>query len=85
MHVVVLTAMWCHSCLFMKKTLRAFEANHPEWSFEFLDIDLDEKAKQYPLGKVLPIVLFHKEGHEVLRLVGEKTLNQLESEAHHAI
>lgn len=84
MHVVILTAVWCHSCLFMKKTFKAFAANHPEWTFEFLDIDLDENAKQYNLGKVLPIVLFHKEGQEVLRLTGEKSLEQLESETRHA-
>lgn len=85
MKVVVITALWCHSCLFMKKTLKAFEANHPEWTFEALDIDLDEAEEKYTVGKVLPVLIFFKDNQEVFRIKGEKTLAELESEVTHAL
>lgn len=82
--VIVLTAVWCHACLFMKKTLKAFEANHPELSFTFLDIDLDDEAEQYSIGKTLPVLIFMEDNQEVHRSVGEKNLSELESECSHA-
>ena len=85
MKVVVITALWCHSCLFMKKTLKAFEANRPEWTFEALDIDLDEAESKYTVGKVLPVLIFLKDTQEVFRMTGEKTLAELESEVAHAL
>jgi len=84
MKVVVLTAVWCHACLFMKKTFKTFEQNHPEWSFQFLDVDLDAEAECYSLGKVLPVLIFLKDGQEVHRIQGEKTLDDLERESNHA-
>jgi thiol-disulfide isomerase/thioredoxin len=84
MKVIVVTAVWCHACLFMKKVLKAFVANHPEWTFTFLDLDLDEAEEKYNVGQVLPVLIFMQDDQEVFRIKGEKTLAELESESSHA-
>lgn len=78
MSVIIISALWCNACLFMKKTFKAFQSAHPELEFKFYDLDMDDEIQQYQVNKVLPLIIFEKEGKEVLRIEGEANLAQLE-------
>ncbi len=78
MSVIIISALWCNACLFMKKTFKAFASAHPEYEFKFYDLDLDDEVENYSVQKVLPIIIFERDGQELLRIEGECTLAQLE-------
>lgn len=78
MSVIIISALWCNSCLYMRKILKAFEANHLELTFIHYDLDLDEEVEAYNVKKVLPVIIFEKDKKELLRLEGECDLAQLE-------
>lgn len=78
MKIVIISAAWCNACLFMKKTYKQFQTNHPEMPFEMLDLDLDDEVSNYRIDSVLPIVLFLVDNKEIGRIEGECDLKQLE-------
>ncbi len=78
MSVIIISALWCNACLYMKKTFKAFASAHPELTIIHYDLDLDDEAENYNVQKVLPVIIFENDGKEVLRLEGECDLAQLE-------
>ena len=69
--VIVISALWCPSCLLLKKELKKI---HEEYNLNFktLDYDLDEdEVKKYNVGDKLPVIVDDK------RLVGEKSLDEI--------
>lgn len=73
MKIVRFTAMWCSSCLVMKKRWKNVFSNYP--SIEIIDLDYDddiEECKAYQVGSVLPVVIiFDDHGNELKRMIGE--------------
>ena len=47
MSVIIISALWCNACLYMKKTFKAFQEAHPEIEFKFLDLDMDDEVENY--------------------------------------
>lgn len=80
MKVVVITALWCPSCLMMRKRIDAVKASHPEIVFEELDFDFDEdQVKPYNVGNKLPVFIrFNDQNEELSRFKGERTIEALE-------
>jgi len=77
--VIRFTAVWCPACLLMKSRWRVFFRNRPD--FETIDYDYDDDqdaVRQYGIGNVLPVLLVLDGTREILRLVGEKTMKELE-------
>jgi len=75
MKIIRVTAIWCPSCLVMRKKWKQLEELCPD--LEWLDYDYDEDeeiVKKYEVGTTLP-VLIKAESEE--RLIGEKNLKQL--------
>lgn len=77
MKVIKITALWCSGCLIMNKTwnevlkLRDIET-------ESLDYDMDEEeVAKYNPGKILPVFIFIKDNHEVKRITGEKSKEEM--------
>ena len=75
--VIVISALWCPSCLILKKHLKRLkEENNLE--IKYLDYDFDEEeVKKYNVGDVLPVMIITKEGKEVNRLIGEKEYEEI--------
>ena len=72
MQVIRITALWCPSCLIMKKIWKTYESA----SIEFIDYDYDlneEQVQPYNPGKILPVLIKIVNGKEIDRLIGEKT------------
>ncbi len=79
MTVLRFTAVWCPSCLIMKSRWRVFFQLRPR--YEQVDVDYDDDrdaVKQYGIGDVLPVLIVVDGTREVLRLVGEKTMKEME-------
>jgi thioredoxin 1 len=80
MKIVRITAMWCMSCLAMKKTWKKVFSQYPEIEIVDLDYDFNEdEVKQYNVGKTLPELIVYKNGQEIIRIIGEKSKKELEA------
>ncbi len=78
MKIRLVTAIWCTSCLIMRPRYQKLLQEHPEWEFEELDFDSDQGVISHlNLGKILPVAILEKDHKEVLRIIGEKSLNEL--------
>lgn len=72
--IIVISAVWCPSCLLLKKELKKL---HEEYNYDFklLDYDLDEEeVSKYNIGDKLPVVIYGDK-----RLIGEKSYDELVS------
>ena len=70
--IIVISAVWCPSCLILKKTLKKIKEEY-HLSFKIYDYDLDEDiVNEYNVGDKLPVMIY-----EDKRLVGEKTYDEI--------
>lgn len=72
--VIVISALWCPSCLLLKKELKKLKEEY-NLDFIMLDYDLDEdKVKEYNVGNILPVIIYNDK-----RLIGEKSYEEIVS------
>ncbi len=77
MKVIKISAVWCGSCIKMKKIWNEIE-NEYNLEVENLDLDFDEdEVKKYNVGDILPVSIFLVNNKEVERLIGEKTKEEI--------
>lgn len=77
MKVVKINAVWCSGCLVMNKIWKNI-LKFKDIETINLDYDMDEdEVKKYNVGDVLPVFIFYKDDEEVIRVVGEKSEEQL--------
>ena len=70
--VIVISAVWCPSCLLLKKELKKICEEY-NLSFKMLDYDLDEEeVSEYNVGDKLPVMIY-----EDKRLIGEKSYEEI--------
>ena len=70
--LIIVSAIWCPSCLVLKKHLKKIEQLH-ELKYKVLDYDLDEEeVLQLNVGDKLPVIIYGNK-----RLVGEKSYDEL--------
>ena len=70
--IVVISAVWCPSCLIIKKELKKL---HEEYHLEYqmYDYDFDEEiVKEYNVGDKLPVIIYDDK-----RLIGEKSYDEI--------
>ena len=70
--IIVISALWCPSCLILKKSLKKI---HDEYhiDYQILDYDLDEdKVKEYHIGDKLPVIIYNNK-----RLIGEESYDEI--------
>lgn len=78
MKIVKISALWCPACLITNKALDKLINENNDIELINLDYDFDEdEVKKYNIGTVLPVLIFERDGTEVLRLVGEKNYNEI--------
>ena len=77
MKVVKINAVWCSGCLIMNKRWNNILKSKTIETIN-LDYDMDEEeVKKYNVGDILPVFIFYKEDNEVVRVVGEKSEEEL--------
>ena len=77
MKLIVISAVWCPSCLILNKQIKNIKEEF-DIEIEKLDYDLDEdKIEMYNIGKTLPVLILEKNNKEIRRLTGEKSYNEI--------
>lgn len=77
MKVVKINAVWCSGCLVMNKIWKKI-LNKYDIETINLDIDIDEdEVKKYNVGDVLPVLIFYKDDKEIIRIIGEKSEEEI--------
>ena len=70
--IVVVSAVWCPSCLLLKKHLKRLTSEY-NVEIELLDYDLDEdQVKELNVGDKLPVMICNSS-----RLIGEKNYDEI--------
>lgn len=73
MEIIIITAIWCPSCLMMKPRYKKIFNNYENINIVFLDYDMDsDMVKEYYVDKILPVCIIKKNDIEVYRIIGEK-------------
>ena len=70
MEIVIISAVWCPSCLSMKKVYKEVESKFQDISFKKLDYDFDD-ISEYNVSNILPVLIIKKNGNELKRIIGE--------------
>lgn len=77
MKVIKINALWCSGCLVMNKTWKNILKSKTIETIN-LDYDIDEdEVKKYNVGDILPVLIFYEDDTEVMRVVGEKSEEEL--------
>ena len=72
--LIIVSAMWCPSCLILKKYLKKVDENY-NLNYDLLDYDLDEDmVKPLNVGDKLPVMIYNDK-----RLIGEKSYDEIVS------
>ena len=77
MKLIKFSALWCPSCLIMNGRVNKIV---DEYNLEYIeyDYDIDEsKVEEYKVGDILPVIIIENNGKEVIRIIGEKSENEL--------
>ena len=78
--LVRISAVWCPACLIMRPRMQEIEKKFPNFEHIEYDYDLDEEIiSKYNVGEVLPVFILLDGEKEVTRLVGEKTVAEIEN------
>jgi|GEM_PF-211768 len=79
MKIILVTAIWCPSCLIMRPRYAAIIKKIPSAIFTEMDYDTDAASiEAFHIGKILPVAIGQMDGREVFRLIGEKSMKELE-------
>ena len=76
MKIIMITAIWCSSCIIMKSRFNEVKKDK-DIEVISLDYDLDDIEK-YNVGEILPIFIKEKDGKEIDRLIGEHSKEEIE-------
>ena len=78
MRIVLISAIWCGSCIIMKNKWNELEK---EYNLNIIryDYDMDEdEIKKYDVGVILPVsILLDDKNNEIYRVIGEKNKDDL--------
>ena len=71
MEVIIVSAVWCPSCLILKKHIKKLTKKY-DIKIKYLDYDLDEEVRDLEVGNVLPVIIVGDK-----RLIGEKSYDEI--------
>ena len=74
--IIIISAVWCPSCLILNKEIKNIRNDFPNIEIEKLDYDLDDIEK-YNVGNTLPAIILEENGIEINRLIGEKKYEEI--------
>ena len=71
--IIVISAVWCPSCLILKKNLKKLQEEYENVEIKTLDYDFDEEeVQELNVGEKLPVMICGEK-----RLIGEKTYEEI--------
>ena len=77
MKVVLITAIWCPSCIIMRPRYYQYFKN---LNIEINELDFDDDEKEiekYKIGRTLPVCIVLNGEEEVIKIIGEKSEKEL--------
>lgn len=74
--IIVISALWCPSCLILKKHIKKLKNDYKDLIIKTLDYDFDE-IEEYKVGNILPVIISYIDDKEKDRLIGEKTYEEI--------
>ena len=77
MRVVLITAIWCPSCIIMRPRYYQYFKN---LNIEINELDFDDDEKEiekYKIGSTLPVCIVLNGEEEVIKIIGEKSEKEL--------
>lgn len=78
MKAVIVSAVWCSSCLIMTGRYRDLRKKFPQIEFVDFDYDIDKSAViEHKVLKVLPVLVLYRDNQEVIRFIGEKSFKEM--------
>lgn len=79
MKILKFNAIWCSGCIVMKKIFKDIENDYPDILIENYDYDDDsDLVNKWNIGSIIPVLIFvDSNGHEITRLVGEKSKKEI--------
>lgn len=78
MEIIIISALWCPSCLLLNKNKRKLIKDYPDIKIKTLDLDLDDElAESFSPGEILPVMIFSDKGKEICRLIGEHSYEEI--------
>lgn len=78
MKVVIISAVWCPSCLIMLGRYHELQNKYPNIQFIEYDYDSDKQAViEHKVWKTLPVFIIYKNNEEVARFIGEKSIKEI--------
>ncbi len=76
--LLVISAVWCPSCLILNKHLKKLSNEGLDIEIKKLDYDLDEdEVLKYNVGDKLPVIILKDKNNELNRLIGEKSYEEI--------
>lgn len=76
MKIIKITSMGCTSCIIMNNVINKIKDNYDVLVEEY-DYDFDD-IERFNVGKILPVIIFYKDGKEIKRLEGEHSYKEIE-------
>lgn len=78
MKAIIISAVWCPSCLIMLSRYHQLQSDYPNLEFFEFDYDYDKEAvAQYKVWKTLPVLILFNGNQEVARFIGEKSYKEI--------
>lgn len=76
--IIIISAVWCPSCLILKKHIKKLKEEYQDIEIELLDYDFDsEEVEKYEVGNKLPVIITTDNDKETSRLIGEKNYEEI--------
>ncbi len=76
--LIIISAVWCPSCLILKKNIKKLSEYYPNLVINTLDYDFNEDiVSKYNVGNILPVLISKIDNKEINRLIGEKTYEEI--------
>ena len=82
MRLLLVSAIWCPSCIIMRPRYLEIAKNN-KLNIQELDFDDDEKqVDELNIGSTLPVLIVYQDDKEICRITGEKSKKELEGIFH---
>ena len=83
--IVLITALWCPSCLIMRPRYQMVVSSHDDLTIEEFDYDENPQLiEEKKIGSTLPAaIIYDEQGIEISRFIGEISLKKLAEKLEH--